>query len=346
MSNQMFSPQENAPQGPEVVRPVNTDPREQSYEYQNSSQASGYSGASYMRGEKLNPTSTFSQRQWIWIIIAVVVVLVIGGSIINAISGLIFFVLGVAAIVYTFWRFVYNHAVPLPPQSFAVSELPTLVVHNHAGAIRVHRGAVNVVEIRPVRYTSSLFPVTSDAPVDYSQNGNRVEVRVWDKMRGGFSLGDIGRVDLEITVPEFTDLDLHNEAGSLFIEGINGHMVGKTNAGVINVQESTLSGQSLLSTNAGTVNVKNAVLRDSTRLETNAGTVDFSGSIQPGGHYHFETNAGTVSVALPSNSAFVLDAKTDLGSVNNQFGSTMVGESPRATLVLRTNMGTIDVRRL
>ena len=42
--------------------------------------------------------------------------------------------------------------------------------------------------------------------------------------------------------------------------------------------------------------------------------------------------------------AFVLDAKTDLGTTNNRFGGNSVGEGPRAILHLRTNLGSITVR--
>ncbi len=81
-------------------------------------------------------------------------------------------------------------------------------------------------------------------------------------------------------------------------------------------------------------------------METNAGTISFSGSVNPGGQYSFETNAGTIDMALPAGTAFILDAKTDLGTVSNLFGNNYAGEGPRATLHLRTHLGTISVKPL
>jgi hypothetical protein len=89
--------------------------------------------------------------------------------------------------------------------------------------------------------------------------------------------------------------------------------------------------------------VQNVKLEGNTRMETNAGTISFSGSINPNGDYSFETNAGTIDMSLAAGTAFVLDAKTDLGTVSNQFGTVSVGEGPRATLHLRTHLGTISV---
>ena len=63
-------------------------------------------------------------------------------------------------------------------------------------------------------------------------------------------------------------------------------------------------------------------------METNAGTISFSGSINPGSQYSFETNAGTIDMALPAGTAFILDAKTNIGTVSNQFGTTYAGGSP------------------
>src|SRR5262245_6179378 len=99
----MYSPQENEPQAPEE-RQANTDPGEQSAGYQrppegdvadNSSYEQGYRGYdAHTEGEKLRPPQSLSTTQWIWIIIAVVAIFVIGGSILNTILGSVFFLAG------------------------------------------------------------------------------------------------------------------------------------------------------------------------------------------------------------------------------------------------------------
>src|SRR5205823_14388435 len=113
-----------------------------------SSYEQGYRGYNiHTEGEKLRPAPSISSKQWIWIIIAVVVLLVIGGSVLNTILGSVFFLAGLVVVGYVIWRLAFNQAVQLPPQSFNVSGRPELIIDNPIGAIRIHRGAANTVEV-------------------------------------------------------------------------------------------------------------------------------------------------------------------------------------------------------
>ncbi len=294
MSEQMFSPQENEPQGPEE-RQANTDPREQGAGYQHPPEWDSSAYSSYDQGYRGYDMHTEGEKL-------------------------------------------------RPPQSI-VSGRSDLVVDNPFGAIRIHRGSVNSVEVRGTRYYSSLFPGRPSYPLNATQQENQVRVEVWSpQARRSFSLGDFGRIDLDIFTPESSDVHIRSDASTIAVDGIQGHAYIRTNAGTIDVKNASLAGQSFVHTNAGTINVQNVKLEGNTRMETNAGTISFSGSVNPGGYYSFETNAGTIDMALPAGTAFVLDAKTDLGTVSNQFGNMSVGEGPRATLHLHTHLGTISVK--
>jgi len=118
-----------------------------------------------------------------------------------------------------------------------------------------------------------------------------------------------------------------------------------TSAGTINARQAMLEGQASLTTNMGTIHVQQAMLKGQVNFHTNTGTIYFGGELDPQGYYRFGTNLGTIDVVLPGNSSFTLAAATDLGNVHNQFGSTTVGPAPRARLELRTNLGTVNVRR-
>ena len=354
MSNQMFSPQENEPQETEEKQAY-TDPSEQEQEHEvpplrNSSAydsyEQGYRGYDmHTEGEKLRPAPSISSKQWIWIIIAVVVLLIIGGSVLNTILGSVFFLGGLILVGYVIWRLAFNQAVQLPMQSFEVSGQQDLIVDNPFGAIRIHRGSANTVEVRGTRYYSTLFPSRPSYPLNATQQGNQVRVEVWNpQARRSFSLGDFGRIDLDVTVPESSNVHVRSDASTITVDGIQGHAFIRTNAGTIDVRNASLAGQSFVHTNAGTINVQNVKLEGNARMESNAGTISFSGSINPGCEYSFETNAGTVDMALPAGTPFILDAKTNLGTVSNLFGNTYASEGPRATLHLRTNLGTISVK--
>jgi len=49
---------------------------------------------------------------------------------------------------------------------------------------------------------------------------------------------------------------------------------------------------------------------------TNSGDINFNGTIDSRGTYQFQTNNGTVNVALPSTPAFHVDASTNSGSID------------------------------
>src|SRR6266487_5081895 len=349
----MFSSQENEPLGPEE-RQANTDPREQHQgnetppQWDSSSYEQGYRGYDvHTEGEKLRPASSISSKQWIWIIIAVVVLLVIGGSVLNSILGSVLFLAGLVCCCYVIWRLAFNQAVQLPMQSFNVSGRPDLIVDNPFGAIRIHRGSANTVEVRATRYYSSLFPSRPSYPLNATQQENQVRVEVWSpQARRTFTPGDFGRIDLDIFTPALSDVHVQSDDSAITVDGIYGQAIIRTNAGSIDVKNASLVSQSFVHTNAGTINVQDVKLEGSARMETNAGTISFSGSVNPGGDYSFETNAGTIDTVLPAGTAFILDAKTDLGTVSNQFGNVSVGEGARATLHLRTHLGTISVKRM
>jgi hypothetical protein len=354
VGNQMFSPQENEPQRAEE-RQANTDPREQQAEYQvppqaDSSAYSSYEGGyrgydPHTEGEKLRPAPSISSKQWIWIIIAVVVLLVIGGSVFNTILGSVFFLAGLVIVGYVIWRLAFNQAVQLPPQSFTVSGKQDLIVDNPFGSIRIHRGSANAVEVRGTRYYSSLFPSRPSYPLNATQQGNQVRVEVWNpQARRTFTFGDFGRIDLDITIPESSDVHVRSDASSVTVDGIQGHAFIRTNAGTIDVKNASLASQSFMHTHAGTINIQNVKLEGNARMETSAGTISFSGSINPGGDYSFETHAGTIDMTLPAGTAFILDAKTNLGTVSNLFGNSYAGEGPHAMLHLHTHLGTISVK--
>jgi Putative adhesin len=355
VGSQMFSPQENESRGPEE-RQESIDPHDQHQEYEtpqwdsseDSSYEQGYRGYNiHTEGEKLRPAPSISSKQWIWIIIAVVVLLIIGGSVFNTILGSVFFLAGLVVVGYVIWRLAFNQAVQLQVQRFEVSGQQNLIVDNPIGAIRIHRGSADAVEVRGTRYYSSLFPSRPSYPLNATQQGNQIRVEIWNpQTRRSFSPGDFGRIDLDLTIPESSDIHVQSNASSITVDGIQGHAFIRTNAGTINVKNASLASRSFVHTHAGTINVQNVRLEGDTRMETSAGTISFSGSINPGSQYSFETNAGTIDMALPAGTPFMLDAKTNVGTVSNQFGNTYAGVGPQAMLHLRTNLGTISVKRM
>ena len=80
-------------------------------------------------------------------------------------------------------------------------------------------------------------------------------------------------------------------------------------------------------------------------METNYGSVRYAGSIDPQGTYTFKTINGNVNLTLPGNAAFQLQATTGSGSVNNEFGSALVGQGQRAQIMVNVTNGSVVVNR-
>jgi hypothetical protein len=87
--------------------------------------------------------------------------------------------------------------------------------------------------------------------------------------------------------------------------------------------------------------------------------VDFTGALTPNAGYEFTTDVGKVALRLPAESAFRLDARSDIGDVTLGFpivgrssrdalvGKEVrgdVGQNPTTTLYLRSRVGEISIR--
>lgn len=227
--------------------------------------------------------------------------------------------------------------------TFDVAMQPRIIIRNDFGAIHVHSGngpegqeglEGQQVIISTAKQGRGLLGNPANASIQYEQNKekNRISVRA----RTGWYILARQQIDFDVTVPRLSDLEIKTDAGSITITGVHGQMNCASDAGV--------------------VRVKDAMLRGGSRLKTDAGTVNFDGSLDPHGSYSMTTDAGNVSVTLPAQSAFKLDARTDVGNIHSDFPIPItrdfpgakargeVGFPPYPALKLRTDVGSINVR--
>ncbi|QBD76694.1 hypothetical protein EPA93_12045 [Ktedonosporobacter rubrisoli] len=328
----------------------------------------GYSGpyTQHEQGEKLRPKQpAFQGQRRTWLIILIVFVLVVSGgmgSLLSALAGMLSSIVGIVIVIAVIAA-VSTRPVPLPTRTFDVSEQPVLRIHNDAGNVRIWRGQAEKIEVRGTKYVSRLFGENATTPLEYTQvdNGLNVDVKHWSSN----SLFNVFSVTLDVYVPESCTVQIDSNAGSLNISGIKGQVRARTNAGTVMVEQAVLAPGSELKTNAGTITMREATLGERTDVHTNAGTIHaertllqgrvtlltdagtihFDGTLDPRGNYRMKTSAGTIHVVLPSNSSFILNARTSMGSVTNEFGGTAVGAEPQAQLDLSSDLGTIHVQR-
>jgi len=88
---------------------------------------------------------------------------------------------------------------------------------------------------------------------------------------------------------------------------------------------------------------------------TNAGAVNYHEAIDPHGAYTFVSATGSITVILPGDASFHLDARTDTGTITTDFPGVMVthrtnnavqstaGKPPYANMKLRSASGSIQL---
>ncbi|HJT59717.1 MAG TPA: hypothetical protein VJ761_24625 [Ktedonobacteraceae bacterium] len=220
---------------------------------------------------------------------------------------------------------------------FAVSANPTLIINNDTGSLHVRAGSsASDVTIQATRH-SGLWGNANDITVSYAQDteGNTITVNVG--RTSGSNIFTTSSVDFDVAVPSSTTLQLKTNTGSIDVSGISGQMV--------------------LTSNTGSITANNGAASGNTQLITNTGSVTFNGSIASSGTYQFQTNTGSVNVALPGDSNFHVEASTDTGTISTNFSGVnvhprqftgvdaqgVVGNAPGATVTLRTNTGSINL---
>lgn len=154
-----------------------------------------------------------------------------------------------------------------------------------------------------------------------------------------------------------------NVRGRATLNAISGNLVAREVSE--GVRATTVSGSVTISDCKGTINANstNDVITltniDSRDViaKTISGDVRFTGKIQDGGRYEFESFNGSVVLTLPSDSSFNLTAKTHSGSVNTEFpvqltrttgGTLMSGTVGKggAEVVVSSFNGSVQIRKM
>ena len=186
---------------------------------------------------------------------------------------------------------------------------------------------------------------------------------------------DFGRVVLEDATAK--TIDLHSNSGRLELTNVtaSGDVIAETDFGPVTLQG--VSGRSYdLKTNSGEISVAGAAgpltahtdfgrititeaVSVTLDLKSNSGSIEFSGSLGDGPH-SVRTDFGSVTLALPADTAAAVDLSTDFGKITTQFPITVTGEVAEQdgnqfagpingggeTLTVHTNSGNIALEIL
>ena len=237
-------------------------------------------------------------------------------------------------------------------KTFTVSGKPIVRIETNDASVRVSGSDGHEVQ---VRVTAPGYRIGDQVRVTERQNGDRVEVEVRLLHRPiviGFSMRS---VEIEVSVPRESDLDIHSGDGRLEVLDVKGNAHLATNDGRIRV--SGVEGSLRASSGDGSIEADGRF--DALDVETHDGRLRVSaqsGSRISGSGWTLSTHDGRVEVLVPEKLAADLNAETHDGHVTvdipvevaGQFGGSRVrgklnGGGP--TLRIRTGDGSIHVGR-
>ena len=259
-------------------------------------------------------------------------------------------------------------------KSFKTGRSPRLIVEMFNGGIDVVAKGDRAVDVRVTKRgngrTEDLAQQgLGNVEVEMSQDGDTVHVVARKKAEKQTDFNSGASAELE--VPVGAVLDLRTGNGPVTVTGGSGEKKVHTSNGGIRVKGNTASvelvtsngpitvsggkGQIKLRTSNGPIDIQTD--KSEVTARTSNGSLRFKGSLATGQH-SFHTSNGTVSLALPADAKFRVQARTSHGQITSDFFSVKrsrgtgqaraeaeVGENPQVTISVESSNGNVDIRK-
>jgi DUF4097 and DUF4098 domain-containing protein YvlB len=251
-------------------------------------------------------------------------------------------------------------------QHFKVDAHPVVTIHNPNGVVTVRAWTKSEVMVVSNR-------ATDHVAVDAEQTGNRVDV-LTRQVSDTAAPADL-RTDLEISVPEDAELQIHDDSGGVNVSNVLGDMNVETIEAGVDLEDAagyltvkTVGGSFQCVRCAGRIEVSSIsgnfrfidVRSYYVRAQTSTGNILYNGEFLPNGTYRLKNYSGVIEVRFSPSDSFDLSATSLKGKVNNEakldppphhhrflprFGNALFGSfnSGRATVELNSFNGTINI---
>src|SRR5271169_5718226 len=210
-------------------------------------------------------------------------------------------------------------------KQFTVTGRPVVVIHN------VANGRIEVKSWKNAEVNIVGTQTSNKIGFDIEQVGDRIDVtaNVLDSTARPLEL----EADLQLTVPEETELQLKTETGLIYVEQVVGDMKLESYAGDVHLKE--VSGYIIVKTTSGSlvctlcsgkleytsISGGAQVLQPSltnVNLMTTTGNILYDGDFIRTGLYTMNSGRGLVEVRFSGTDSFDLNAQTYRGTVDNQ----------------------------
>jgi DUF4097 and DUF4098 domain-containing protein YvlB len=217
---------------------------------------------------------------------------------------------------------------------FNVTGHPVVVIHN------VANGRIEVKSWKNAQVDIVGTQSSNKVGFDIEQVGDRVDVsaNVLDANAQPLEL----EADLQLTVPEQTELQLKTETGLIYVEQVTGDMKLESYGGDVHLKE--VSGYIIVKTTGGSlvctqcagkldfssIGGNAQILQpqlNSINLMTTTGNILFDGDFIRTGLYSMKSGKGLVEVRFSSTDSFDLKAQTATGIVDNQAAAFLKPDS-------------------
>jgi len=219
-------------------------------------------------------------------------------------------------------------------KQFKITGRPVVVIHHVAnGRIEVKSWKNSEVDIVGTQSSNKIG-------FEIEQVGDRIDVTasVLDQNAQPLDL----QANLQLTVPEETELQLKTETGLIYVEQVMGDMKLESYAGDVHLKEvsgyiivKTTSGSLVCTQCAGKLDFSSIggnaqILQpqlNNVNLMTTTGNVLFDGDFVRTGLYSMKSGKGLVEVHFSSTDSFDLKAQTATGTVYNQASAFLKPDS-------------------
>ena len=224
-------------------------------------------------------------------------------------------------------------------RTLKVSGSADVSVQSGSGSIRVEPGAVDRVRVAARIKAGSSWLVGGDVekrvrqieqnpPIE--QQGNVIRI-------GWFADDDLPRnisITYEITVPAATKLAARTGSGSIVVGAIAGPVEVKSGSGSLTVGR--VGAQVAASTGSGSIRVEGAggleastgsgsihaaSVAGPTKATSGSGSITIDG--RPSGPWTLHASSGGITMTVPPDASFNLDARTNSGSIDSAHPVTM-----------------------
>src|ERR1700682_3559683 len=219
-------------------------------------------------------------------------------------------------------------------KQFSITGRPVVVIHNVAnGRIEVKSWKNSEVDVVGTQSSNKVG-------FDIEQVGDRIDVTATILEPGAQPLEL--EANLQLTVPEETELQLKTETGLIYVEQVMGDMTLESVKGDVHLKEvsgyiiiRTTEGSLVCTQCAGKLDFKSIsggaqLLQpalNNVSIFTTSGNILFDGDFIRTGLYTMKSGKGLVEVRFSGADSFDLNAQTTLGTVDNQAAAYLKPDS-------------------